>query len=55
MVKKKPIQKDATSGHWKKLIHHKLCSFCDNVAAHYHKFKFYCKECYQKLIKKGKK
>ena len=55
MTRKKVIQKDGTSNHWKKLIHHKLCSFCDNVAVHYEKFKYYCEECYKKLIKKGKK
>jgi len=49
---KKVIQKDKTSANWKKLIHYKLCSYCDEVAAHYHKFKFYCKECYKKMVRK---
>ena len=55
MPRKKVIQKDGTSSHWKRLIHHKLCSFCDNVAVHYERFKFYCGNCYEKLVKKGKK
>jgi len=31
-----------------------MCSFCDNAAVQYHKLKFYCKECYEKLIKEIK-
>jgi len=55
MVKRKPIKKDNTSSHWKRIIHLKKCSFqCDNAAVHYHKLKFYCKECYEKLIKEIK-
>jgi len=54
MVKRKPIKKDNTSSHWKKLIHLKMCSFCDNAAVQYHKLKNYCKECYEKLIKEIK-
>jgi hypothetical protein len=44
-----------TNEHWKSFINLKKCSFCNSVAAHYHRFKFYCKECYKKLIKEGKK
>jgi hypothetical protein len=47
---KKIIQKDGTSGHWKKLIKHKTCSFCTNEAMHYEKFKYYCKHCYKEKL-----
>ena len=49
-MKRKPIKKDNTNSHWKKLIHLKMCSFCDSAAVHYHKLKYYCKECYDKII-----
>jgi len=50
MARKKPIQKDGTSQHWKKLIMLKNCSFCSNQAMYYEKFKYYCKQCYDKII-----
>ena len=49
-LSKKIIQKDGTSGHWKKLIKHKTCSFCTNEAMHYEKFKYYCKHCYKEKL-----
>lgn len=55
MARKKPIQKDGTSQHWKKLIMLKKCSFCSTnsspvQAMFYEKFKYYCKQCYEKTF-----
>ena len=50
MPRKKVIQKDGTSQHWKKLIMLKKCSFCSNQAMYYEKFKYYCKEGFEKKI-----
>lgn len=52
MARRKPIQKDGTSQHWKKLIMLKKCSFCStNQAMFYEKFKYYCKQCYEGVTK----
>ena len=34
---------------WRLVISKKNCSFCDNPAFEYEKFKYYCEECWNKL------
>jgi hypothetical protein len=39
--------------YWKNFVHLKSCCICGEPADRYAKFKFYCLECYEKLVKRG--
>ena len=38
--------------YWRHFVHLKACCICGKPADRYSKFKFYCLECYEKIVKK---
>ena len=39
--------------YWRHFVHLKACCICGKPADRYSKFKFYCLECYERIVKKG--